>query len=422
MNSVNRIAFYHYATLFIYSCVWEIFALNCKILSVFLPSIKRQWKARKISSNELNEIKKRRDSFTNATVIYCSSAGEYEQAIPLIKAIEPNSYIHIFFLSASGYEHAKIIGEKNDFNLAPPDTFWRWERLFKAIQPDRTIIVRHEFWPVFILKAAKHSKLYGVNISIKNEITKMSKWMRLILFKYFEELFFVSKSDVELIYDQEIKNVKIVGNTKFDRANQRKDAAIDKIVSYNTMLKKHSNNRRLIVGSAWEEDVHMILNAYLLLADELKSEWTIVIVPHNVNNETLKWIANTCLESDISCQNYSRLNKLSEVIIVNQIGILAELYGCCDATLIGGGFKQGTHNIVEPAIYHIPMVSGHITHTDREAYYFEKNDVLATVKNAEELSVWWNHCLNKNEENEVNIDRLLKENLGATQRIIDYIN
>ena len=429
MVARKKIGLHRYVLLFVYSCLWEIFMLGMKMLARISTSVHRHIKHRKVSADFLKQIRNNRKKHEPAVIFYCSSAGEYEQALPLIDLMAANFYIHIIFFSTTGYEYARAVGEKHQFSLAPPDTLWGWRPLFHAIQPTHSIIVRHEFWPCFILLAAKHSKLFAVDISVKNELGSLSRWVRLSLFKYFHTLFFVSDTDYELLYGTvnskgRVTNKitsKVVGNTKFDRAIQKKTHAVKKVSQYNHVLNKHTKAKRLIIGSAYIEDVKIVLNAYLVLDRKTRADWIILVVPHDIKTNNISQIKNACDQRGISYGLFDDFTGNPEVIIVNRLGMLADLYGCCDAAIIGGGFKQGVHNIVEPAVYLIPMACGKITQTDREAYSFDKYGVLKTIDNTEELRDWWEQCLIPNEVTCNKSRQLLDQHVGASNRILAQI-
>jgi 3-deoxy-D-manno-octulosonic-acid transferase len=376
-----------------------------------------------MSKEKLEQIIFKRNDYTHSVIFYCSSAGEYEQAKPLIDRLSITHYVHIFFFSTSGSKYAQKLQEQCPFNLVPIDTLWDWKRIFKAIRPDYCIIVRHEFWPGFVACAYHYSKVYAIDVSIREKSSKLSLQTKRWLFNCFDEVFLVSERDMQLL-DWKSCHQKIVGNTKFERALQRKQAR--RIIFDTTAASIDSifpSLKRMVIGSAWEEDIETALDAYLLLPLEEQLNWRIIIAPHDVEAKMIQKIISICERKNVSIQLFGKSFQTNcEVLLIAEIGLLFELYGCCDAAFIGGGFKQGVHNIIEPAVYRIPMVSGPITGSDREAYTYQEKGLLATVVNAEQLSNWWRQASTTNEAFQTKLTEQLQTELSASSSILKELN
>ena len=404
-----------------YSIMSTLFMWGMKAASPFFSGIRRQLKNRGVAASELREIAVNRSRYQRAAIFFCSSAGEYEQAKPVIEALDSGYYVHIFFQSASGYEYASVMQEELPYSLAPADNLWSWKRVFKAIRPDHTIIIRHEFWPAFVILAKQYSKLSAINIAVKENLRRSSWWMRRMLFKHFDHLCFVSDRDRQLVYGAANNRGVVQGNTKFDRAAIRRKIRSGQTRRYQGILDSISRERIFLIGSAWKEDVDMALNAYKSLGRSLRNTWTVAIAPHELNDDSFDYVGSVCANLGFSCGSFGETKSTSDVILIKEVGLLSELYGCCNAAMVGGGFRQGVHNVVEAAIYGVPIVSGPIVATDREAYQFSAEGGLSTVKNARELTAW----LTRSPVQETCVDianRLVQQNLGATQRIIDQLN
>jgi len=409
--------------LYAYGFVWLIFQACCRLLSPFVSGIAKQINGRQISEHKLQIIRTNRTNFSKAIVFYCSSAGEYEQAKPLIDKMRATHYVHVFFFSVSGYHYAQKLQEQSPFDLVPIDTLWDWKRILKVIRPDCCIIVRHEFWPGFIASAYQYSSIYAIDVSIREHSSKLSLQTKRWLFNCLDKVFFVSERDVQIL-DWKSSNQVIAGNTKFQRADQRKEErkiVFDKIASRIDSI--FPNLKRLVIGSAWEEDIETALEAYTLLPLEEQLNWRIIIAPHAIETKMTQKILAICERKNVSHQLYDESCKADcEVLIVAEMGMLFELYGCCHAALIGGGFKQGVHNIIEPAVYQMPMVSGPLIGSDREAYTYQEKGLLSTVADAQQLCNWWIQMNTPNTAFQTQLTEQLKTELSATSSIIKELN
>ncbi|MDF2456416.1 MAG: 3-deoxy-D-manno-octulosonic-acid transferase [Cytophagaceae bacterium] len=336
--------------------------------------------------------------------------------------MQPTHYVHILFFSVSGYHYAQKLKETCAFDLVPIDTFWDWKKIFKAIRPDCCLIVRHEFWPAFVACAYRYSRIYAIDVSIRQGTSNLSLQVKRWLFQCFDLVFFVSENDVQLIGETSYR-YQVVGNTKFERALNRTIERKDTFEKIALIIDNtYPDLKKLIIGSAWKEDVEAALEAYTLLPLLEQLKWRLIIAPHDVENKMIQDIVSICQRKNLSYQLYGESMKADcEVLIVAEIGILFELYGCSDAALIGGGFKQGVHNIIEPAIYKIPLVSGPLTGSDREAYTYQKKELLVTIENAQQLSRWW-QGIDQNKSFQTKLTAQLQTELSATSLILKELN
>lgn len=91
----------------------------------------------------------------------CSSAGEYEQALPIIHHLEASGRrVAICFFSYSGYRFAEVRKESRTYFLAPFDSLIYWRRVRKILSPQQVILVRYELWPCFLSVFGDSSKLW----------------------------------------------------------------------------------------------------------------------------------------------------------------------------------------------------------------------------------------------------------------------
>lgn len=406
--------------LFCYSLLWLLFRWSSKLLIPFHAGIRKQSQNRRHRADSLKEMAHRRSQFKQCVLFYCSSAGEYEQAKPLIDRLKASHYVYLIFFSASGYQYAKKLGEEADFGMAPIDTTWDWKRIFRSLKPSLAVIVRHEFWPGFILTHHQFSRTVAIDVFIREETSRLSLRLKNFLFAYLDKVFVVSEDDRKLLAPAIQQKTLAIGNTKFDRAVERfASRAENRRLIAQQIDQCLGPGRRFIVGSAWKEDVLMALDAFQRLTgtEEFKS-FKLVLVPHEVGPEMIDWAILECQKRTLTCGTYSELpNTEVQVLIVDVVGILFELYACSDMALIGGGFKQGVHNIVEAAVSEIPLASGPMIRSDREAMMFKDDGLLSITEDLQELCRW----LKANQHPRDTLQERLKSRIQAESGTSDKI-
>jgi len=413
------------AALFCYSFIWLAFRLGSKLLIPFHPDIRRQSRNRYYSASKLQSIHQHRSQFEKCILFYCSSAGEYEQAKPLIDRLKATHFVYILFFSASGYEYANQLEEEAGFGMTPIDTVWDWKRMLKSLSPSMAIIVRHEFWPGFILTNYQYSSTIAIDVFIKEETSRLSMRFKNFLFGYLDQVYTVTERDLQRLNDQNLNRASVAGNTKFDRARERlaSRVGIKKQIAH-TLNSYFSQERRLIVGSAWKEDVLIALDALQKFLQEEHPPINLILVPHDVSASMIKWIQEECEKRQLLFAIYSKDQMPSahvRVMIVDVVGYLFEMYTCSDWAMIGGGFQQGIHNVVEAAVAGIPMVSGPMIEQDPEAMAFSKHNLLSIVKDAQALFHWLKAKKEPDEALQIKLNAQIQTDSGSSDYILTSI-
>jgi 3-deoxy-D-manno-octulosonic-acid transferase len=372
--------------------------------ALFFPGIKRQFSTSR-------RFRRPKHIFAKKTVLFfCSSSGELEQAFPLInrfKTLEIHSVV--FMQSVSGLYYAKAINSEIEIHLCPIDTIFAWQKIFAFYKPIAAIIIRHELWPSFIEVASRKSKLYLVNYSeVSYQIG--SRLSRKFLLSFCHEIFSAMPA-------QEMERVHVIGDTKYDRVLER--AALRKNAAESHKLffeSKVGKKKFMIIGSAWEWDLMHCMNAFLSL--EQREKWVVIVVPHEIENTAA--FGSILDQLEIEYRRYSRIEHAlhCNCIIVDRLGLLAELYGIASACLIGGAFHAKIHNILEPAAWNLPIVHGPYYRAQQEAIEMVEKGVSTPVQNAMELARWWTR-LDKVERK--SSKSFVESKAGASDRFLSHI-
>lgn len=354
---------------------------------------------------------------------HCASLGEFEQGRPVLEKLKtqyPRSKILLTFFSPSGYNFRKGYKEADWVFYLPLDSRSNAKRFFEIVNPSLVVFVKYDFW-YYYLDACKERNIPLLMISsVFRKNQPFFKWYgtfhrrMLTCFTHF----FVQDEDSEILLQQlNINNVTIAGDTRFDRVAK----IADEFHTIEVIKKFCSNSNVLVAGSVWPAD-EKILRDTLLKFPDLK----LIIAPHEINTDHLSYVKMLFPDSVLFSELHSPVSNLlnSNILIIDNIGMLSKLYYYATCCYIGGGFDQGIHNILEAAVYGKPVIFGPRFEKYREAHDLKKTEAGFDIKNKEELVKLISFFLN-DKESYLTICKKAKEfvnnNKGATEKIVSYI-
>jgi 3-deoxy-D-manno-octulosonic-acid transferase len=327
-----------------------------RILALFNTKLKHGVEGRSESFQKLRSAIQPNDK---TFWFHCASLGEYEQGLPVFEALKskhPNYKIVLSFFSPSGYEVRKNTTLADVVVYLPLDTKANAKRFLDLVNPEYTLFVKYEIWPNFLLELKKR-QLKAVLISaVFRENQSFFKWyggfMKSALFG-FKHIFTQNEDSKILLERIGYKNVSISGDTRFDRvSNQLK---IDNTVSFIADFK--STNFCVVFGSTWPDDDKLYLD---FINKNENPNLKFVIAPHNIKPN---YISSLQQQLQVKTICYSEMNTENladyKVFILDTIGYLSKVYSYADIAYVGGGAgTTGLHNILEPAVFGIPILIG----------------------------------------------------------------
>lgn len=281
---------------------------------------------------------------------HCASLGEFEQGRPLIEAIKrlhPDSSIILTFFSPSGYEVQKNYPLANAVYYLPKDSASNARKWFEILAPDGVFFVKYEFWYHYLHQAnTKKVPLYLISATFHSEqifFKYYGGFFRRIL-KMYNQIFVQNNSSKKLLEEISITSIKS-GDTRFDRV-----LSISITRKPIPFIEKFKGNQLLLVlGSSWEAEEEILSHFLKKKPSNLK----IVIAPHDISrSENLARQFGGTLFSKFSA------NQKTELLIVDNIGMLSSLYYYADIAFVGGGYSGKLHNILEAAVFGKPVIFG----------------------------------------------------------------
>jgi 3-deoxy-D-manno-octulosonic-acid transferase len=404
-----------------YSFVVLVAGAVLKGLAPFSSKAQRFIKGRELTEERLRSIGKKN------VVFFCSSAGEYEQALPVLRELEkiPEVKSLIIFFSQSGIDYVDSRRDTVEFVKAPLDTMGAWRAFFTAVQPEVSLIVRHEIWPIFAQEASERSSLILMNHSPSANLnSRFKRVLKRRLLSLFKRFYTVSAEGArqlreDLMIDDE--KIAITGDTKYDRVMDRaRDAARKGKERFEKISSPVPVQRRFILGSGWHKDIELTLDAYELLKARGES-LQIVICPHDVSENMIEWIERTCSSRGFESMKFSTIEgqtvaEVSEILILDKMGILAEFYSWCGMAMVGGGLHHQVHNVLEPASHGLYTCIGPRYLNVHEAVDLVEQGLIQVCDEREKLFTWINERLH-NQTRDEKLLSYLESKAGASKRI-----
>lgn len=393
-----------------------------KVLGLFNAKLKLFVAGRKHSFKILSSKLNQQDS---TLWVHVASLGEYEQGLPLLEKIKdryPNLKLVLTFFSPSGLEVVRGKTPAEVEAYLPMDTLKNASKFIELINPTLAIFVKYEVWPNYLQELDKNNipTLMVSGIFRKRQIyfKPWGGFLRKALTK-FSFLFVQDEESKTLLESIDIQNVQISGDTRFDRVFEilNRDNRLEFMERFTT------NKKCFVAGSTWPDD-ESILVKFINENEANDVKW--VIAPHDIKESHITTLENS-IEKRV--KRYSRLSKSSsekfDVLIVDTIGLLTKIYSYATLAYVGGGFKTGLHNTLEPAVFGIPILIGP-NYTDfKEASDMVEDKGIVVIRNYPEFAHELNQLLNNKsylmEVGQRNYE-YVKKRRGASNKVLVYLD
>lgn len=350
-----------------YNFIIGLYALIVRLISPFHKKARLMLKGQK---ETFGKLKSAVDPSARYIWIHAASLGEFEQGRPIIEYIHTH-YSHykilLTFFSPSGYEVRKNYELADIVCYLPFDKKKNVKKFLNLINPSVAIFIKYEFWYNYIQSLhRKDIPVYMVS-AIFRPRQVFFKWygksFRKIL-DYYKYICVQDQPSKDILESIGVKNVEVCGDTRFDRVLKIKQEAKQlSIVDLFTKDEEGSKQKVLVAGSSWPKDEDIFIPYFN------NSNLKLIIAPHEIQESHLNYIEGVVKRPSI---RYSEANENNiqnyDCLIIDSIGLLSSIYAYGDIAYIGGGFGVGIHNIVEAAVYGMPVVFGPNFKKFREAH------------------------------------------------------
>ena len=399
-----------------------IASFHLKIIALFNHKIKLGVDGRSETFKKLREHIHKEDK---VIWFHCASLGEYEQGLPVFKVLRERykSYkIVLTFFSPSGYEIRKHTNVADVVVYLPLDTKYNARKFLNIVHPNFTVFVKYDIWPNY-LKELKKQNLRAILISASFRSSQSyfkiyGSRMRKAL-SAFEHIFVQNEQSKQLLNSINIEQVTLSGDTRYDRVSQQleQNNTLDFIEEF------LQGKTCMVIGSSWSEDEELLVT---YINKNLSNGVKYIIAPHNIKTNQIESFkinikTKTILFSEKENQNLSEFS----VFIIDTIGLLSKIYSYADIAYVGGGMgTKGLHNILEPAVFGVPIVIGKNYEKFPEAKQMIEEAGVISIKNYKDLK----EVLDTLIENKIERQRMgdlnksfVDKNKGAVTVITEYI-
>ena len=416
--------------LLVYSFVVEVLFAGLLLLSLVAPALRRGVRGRHFCGFDGKKIQEYLSGFRECHLFFCSSAGEYEQAKPVMNALIKKEGVGVFllFFSPSGVEFARARGESCFFMLAPPDSLLRWWPLFRILKAKSTVVVRYELWPAFLWVAKRYTRTFLID-AVPSESAQSSflkSYATALLLRAFDTIYGVSKKDLPYFSKLAVPSSKLemVGDTKYDRVMEYKNLCLAK--ENKTFPRLFGDAKIMIIGSGWQKDIQL-LGSFFANDHDYLAAWRLVVAPHDVSGQMVGWVKEVLEGYGLSVQLYSELEDsvvlaAKTVLVVDQIGLLSSLYGYGHGAFVGGGLHHRVHNVLEPASFGLDIAFGPKHTTSKEALALVEAGLCSVISDEQHLESWWRQIAAQPQFQKEKILKWLDNLCGASHKITEKLS
>ena len=367
-----------------YNFIMNLYSLGVRTAALFNDKVRKMWQGEQAAISVLQE---KVDPNASYIWFHAASLGEFEQGRPLIEHIRhefPQYKILLTFFSPSGYEVRKNYEGADIVCYLPLDTVSNARRFLRTIRPVMAFFIKYEFWYNYMhILRHRGVPVYSVS-SIFRPDQVFFKWYGrkyANVLKCFTRLFVQNEESKRLLATLGINDVEVVGDTRFDRVLEIKEAAKQlPLVEKFTAQTEHV----FVAGSSWLPDEEIFI-PYL----NKHKDWKMIIAPHVIGEEHLSQIMHLLEGRRVVRYTQATEETVGEadVLIIDCFGLLSSIYRYGQVAYVGGGFGVGIHNTLEAAVWGVPVFFGPNNQKFREAQGLKACSGGLEISGAEEFKV-----------------------------------
>ena len=337
----------------LYNLVIYLYLWGVAVASLFSPKVRRMWRGERAAFSVLRE---KVDPTARYAWIHAASLGEFEQGRPIIERLRqthPEYKILLTFFSPSGYEVRKDYQGADIVCYLPLDTPINAIRFLRLVRPSVAFFIKYEFWYNY-LHILKHRNVpvYSVSSIFRPDQVFFRWYGRQYgrVLKCFTHFYVQNEESKLLLAKLGITDVSITGDTRFDRVLQIKEQAKRLPVVEHFV----GDNPVFVAGSSWQPDEDVFIPFF----NEHK-DWKLIIAPHVIGEDHLRQILSKLDRKTVRyTQTTPEQAAQADCLIIDCFGLLSSIYHYGNVAYVGGGFGVGIHNVLEAAVWDIPVVFG----------------------------------------------------------------
>ncbi|MBK8393966.1 MAG: 3-deoxy-D-manno-octulosonic acid transferase [Leptospiraceae bacterium] len=376
--------------------LYVIFTFSLYPLTFIIPFLSK--KAKLFLDLRKQDRKKILDlTFPNQTQnrviwLHAASVGELDQCKAQAKAIkeqEPNTWVIQSVFSESVQEKNFDL-EHTQFNFRLPlDFYYAYDFIFEKFRPDSLVLMAWETWPNLILAARRFDcKVYLASAVLDPKSRRTSFFslgLTRAVFKKLSGISPVNDSMIPTFQKLAGENAKVVSS-----GDSRFDSVVDKIKNktpnetFTNFVKFYPHNKILLLASTYTECDAIL---FPKLEEILGLGYSIWIFPHKIDPSRIQEISLNLQKRSLGFSLYSTLKNpcKDRIVLFDVLGILAFAYFHGSLAYIGGAVHNKVHNVLEPAYFGLPLLTGDRIFNSFDALNLQENKSLTVIKSSEEF-------------------------------------
>lgn len=351
----------------LYNIIMYVYQTGIAIYSHFNEKVKKMWTGERAA---FGVLQKQVEPNAEYIWFHAASLGEFEQGRPLIERIKkeyPHYKIFLTFFSPSGYEVRKNYEQADIVTYLPIDTVANARKFLRAVRPVMAFFIKYEFWYNYLhILRHRNVPVYSVSSIFRPNQIFFRPYGRqyAAVLKCFSHFFVQNDLSKKLLAKIGINDVTVVGDTRFDRVLQIKESSkclplVDKFIGNKEVKSAAGHSKALrqvfVAGSSWLPDEEIFIKYF-----DKHSEWKLIIAPHVIAKSHLQQILQLLKGKKVVFYTKATEENVADadVLIIDCFGLLSSIYHYCDVAYVGGGFGVGIHNVLEAAVWSVPVMFG----------------------------------------------------------------
>lgn len=408
-----------------YNIIMYAIQFGIAVGSIFNEKLRKMWRG---EQEAVQVLRDKLEPDARYVWFHAASLGEFEQGRPLIEQIRkeyPKYKILLTFFSPSGYEVRKNYEGADIITYLPIDTVGNARRFLRTVRPVMAFFIKYEFWYNY-LHILKHRDVpvYSVS-SIFRPDQIFFKWYgkrygRVL--NCFTHFFVQNEVSRQLLHQIGIDRVTITGDTRFDRVLQIKEASKHlPIVESFIHAGAADRSKVFVAGSSWSPDEDIFIPYF-----NVHKDWKLIIAPHVIGEDHLKQIFAQLDRKTVRYTQATEDNvRDADCLIIDCFGLLSSIYHYADVSYVGGGFGAGIHNVLEAAVWDVPVIFGPNNKRFQEAQGLLTAEGGYEIGNTADFSQLMDRFIADTDflqTSSKSAGQFVQTKAGATKSIIDAVN
>ena len=410
-----------------YNIAIYLYLIGVAIASLFNEKVRKMWRGER---QAIKILKEKVDPTAQYVWFHAASLGEFEQGRPLMEHLRqehPEYKILLTFFSPSGYEVRKDYKGADIVCYLPLDTIRNSRRFLRAVRPVMAFFIKYEFWyNYFHILQHRGVPVYSVSCIFRpNQIFFRWYGKQYARVLHCVTKFFVQNEESQqLLQGIGIDRSEVVGDTRFDRVLQIRDAAkhlpIVEAFRYSSVGGNSEGTpiKTFVAGSSWGPDEDIFIRYF-----NERHDWRLIIAPHVIGEEHLQQILSKLQRKTVRyTQTTPEEAAQAECLIIDCFGLLSSIYNYGDVAYVGGGFGVGIHNVLEAAVWHMPVFFGPNNKHFQEAQWLLQSKGGIEIMSFDDFKIQMDRFIAAPElirERGNAAARVVEEHTGATKRVMN---